>query len=255
MDRVKDKIVLVTGASQGIGKATAILMAEEGAKVILADVNDKEGKKIVDELKARGFLAYYYHLDVSSERQVRNVFSDMAKKIGKINVLVNNAGIAGSMKPTHEFLEKDWDKLMSINLKGVFFCTKYALPQMMQSGGSIINLSSIAGLVAIPNAPAYCASKGAIRLLTKNDAITYAKYNIRVNSIHPGYIWTPMVENSLKAGGGDLEQAKKLAGEAHPLGHMGEPIDIAYGALYLASDESKFVTGSELVIDGGYTAR
>lgn len=156
----------------------------------------------------------------------------------------------------HELTEEEWDKVMNINVKGVFFCTKYAIPDMLEKKkGSIINLSSIYGLVGGPDVPPYHASKGAVRLMTKTDALTYAPNGIRVNSIHPGYIWTPMVENHLKNTGGDLEELKKTVGELHPLGHMGEPMDIAYGALYLASDKSKFVTGSELVIDGGYTAR
>lgn len=256
MDRLKGKIAVVTGASLGIGKATAKLMAKEGAIVIVTDVLDKEGKQVVDEIKKAAGKAFYYHLDVSKEKDVSIVFADVQKKIGNINVLVNNAGIAGTDLPTDKVSEKDFDKLMSINVKGVFFCTKYAIPQMRKlKAGSIINLSSICGLIGIGSASPYHASKGAVRLLTKNDAITYASDNIRVNSIHPGYIWTPMVENALKAQGGDLEAAKKAAGSLHPLGHMGEPEDIAYGAVYLASDESKFVTGSELVIDGGYTAR
>ncbi len=168
---------------------------------------------------------------------------------------MNNAGISGVNKPTHQVTSEEWDKVMAVNVKGVFFCTKHAIPHMKKAGkGSIINLSSIYGLVGGPDVPPYHASKGAVRLMTKTDAMLYAPDNIRVNSIHPGYIWTPMVESFLKAAG-DVEAGKKAAGALHPLGHIGEPADIAYGILYLASDESKFVTGSELVIDGGYTAR
>jgi len=254
--RVKDKIVLVTGGSLGIGKAACIRLAQEGAKIIITDVLDKQGKQLADDLKKQGFFAAFYHMDVSNERQVRNVFNDVQKKIGPVTVLVNNAGISGVDKPTHLVSEKEWDALMNVNVKGVFFCTKYAIPHMLKAGsGSIINLSSIYGLIGAPDVPPYHASKGAVRLMSKTDAMLYAKNNIRVNSIHPGYILTPMVENVLKAGGGDFEEAKKNVGALHPLGHMGEPDDIAYGIVYLASDESKFVTGSELVIDGGYTAR
>ena len=143
---------------------------------------------------------------------------------------------------------------MGVNVNGVFFCTKHALPSMMANGkGSIVNLSSIYGIVSAPDVPPYHASKGAVRMMTKTDALIYAPKNIRVNSVHPGFIWTPMVENYIKSSG-DLEAGKEAVGKLHPLGHMGEVDDIAYGVLYLASDESKFVTGTELVIDGGYTA-
>ncbi len=255
MARLDGKIALVTGGSSGIGKAACMMMARENATVIVADVNDKAGKQVAEDIKRSGQHAYYIHLDISSERQVRNAFKFIEKKIGKINVLVNNAGIAGTMMPTDKLEEKDWLKTVNINAKGVFLCTKYAIPHMRSThSGSIINLSSIAGLIGIEGSNAYSASKGAIRLMTKVDAMNYAKENIRVNSVHPGYIWTPMVENALKAGG-NIEQAKQAAGQAHPLGHMGEPDDIAYSIVYLASDESKFMTGAELVIDGGYTAR
>ena len=169
--------------------------------------------------------------------------------------MVSNAGVSGANKPTHELTEAEWDWVQSINVKGVFFCTKHAIPYLRQSGGgSIINLSSIYGLVGGPDIPAYHASKGAVRLMTKTDALLYAADKIRVNSIHPGFIWTPMVEGYLK-GAGDLEAGRIATGALHPLGHMGEPDDIAWGAVYLASNEAKFVTGTELVIDGGYTAQ
>ncbi|WP_425457848.1 SDR family oxidoreductase [Arenimonas fontis] len=153
--------------------------------------------------------------------------------------------------------EEEWDRVQAVNVKGVLFCSKHAIPHMRRAGhGSIIHLSSIYGLVGAPDVPAYHASKGAVRLMAKTDAMIYAPDRIRVNSVHPGYIWTPMVENHLKASGAtDLDAARAEVGRLHPLGHMGEPDDIAWGVVYLASDESKFVTGAELVIDGGYTAR
>lgn len=198
--------------------------------------------------------ALAWHLDVSNEDQVQRVFSEVVSTFGTLDVLVNNAGIAGVNKPTHEVTEAEWDYLMAINVKGVFFGTKHAVPLKIQSGGgSIINLSSIYGLVSAPDLPPYHASKGAVRLMSKTDALLYAKQNIRVNSVHPGLIWTSMVENYLR---GPSEKERRRQLEAlHPLGHMGEPEDIAYGILYLASDESKFMTGTELIIDGGYTAR
>ena len=178
-----------------------------------------------------------------------------AAKFGKISILVNNAGISGANKPVHEITSEEWDKVMNVNVKGVFLCTKYTVPHMLKNGkGSIVNLSSIYGLVGAPDVPPYHASKGAVRLMTKTDALTYAKQGIRANSVHPGYIWTPMVENHLKTMG-NPEELRAGVGALHPIGHMGDVDDIAYGVVYLASDESKFVTGSELVIDGGYTAQ
>lgn len=252
--RVKGKVAVVTGASLGIGGACAKLLAAEGAAVAATDVLDKQGQHLVDEICQAGGAAAYFHLDVTSEGEVARVMEEVKARFGPVTTLVNNAGISGANKPTHEVTEAEWDRLMAVNVKGVFFCTKHALPQMMTAGaGSIINLSSIYGLVGAPDVPPYHASKGAVRLMTKTDALIYARHAIRVNSIHPGFIWTPMVEsfiNSLP----DPVAARAGLNDLHPLGHIGEPNDIAYGVLYLASDESKFVTGTELVIDGGYTA-
>ena len=183
------------------------------------------------------------------------MFNHVVKHFGHLDIVVNNAGVAGVSKPTHEITEAEWDWVQGINVKGLFFGIKHAIAHLRQSGGgSIINLSSIYGLVGAPDVPPYHASKGAVRLMTKTDALLYAADKIRVNSIHPGFIWTPMVEKHLGASP-DLEAARQAVGALHPLGHMGEPDDVAWGAVYLASDEAKFVTGTELVIDGGYTAR
>ncbi|HWP31451.1 MAG TPA: glucose 1-dehydrogenase [Fimbriimonadales bacterium] len=255
MKRLEGKVAIVTGGSLGIGKATAIRMAEEGAKVAITDILDKEGEALARAITSNGGEAAYWHMDVSKENEVKTTFAEIFKHYGKLNVLVNNAGIAGDNKPTHELTEEEWDKVQNVNTKGVFFCTKHAIPYMKQSGGgSIINLSSIYGIISAPDVPSYHASKGAVRLMTKTDALLYAKDNIRVNSVHPGFIWTPMVENYLRSVG-DVEEGRKAIDALHPIGHMGEPDDIAWGIVYLASDEAKFVTGSELVIDGGYTAR
>ncbi len=256
MERLKGKVAVVTGGSVGIGAATAIRMAEEGAAVAILDCQDQEGETLADQLKGRGLKAGYWHCDVSDEQQVKKVLDEVAETFGSVTVLVNNAGIAGPNKPTHELTEEEWDLVQNVNVKGVFFCTKHAIPHMKKAGvGSIINLSSIYGLVSAPDIPPYHASKGAVRLMSKTDALLYATENIRANSIHPGFIWTPLVETHLKTTGLDPEEAKQATAALHPVGHMGEPDDIAWGAVYLASDESKFVTGSELVIDGGYTAR
>ncbi|SFR44840.1 NAD(P)-dependent dehydrogenase, short-chain alcohol dehydrogenase family [Marinobacter daqiaonensis] len=256
MSRLKGKVAVVTGGSVGIGAATVTRMAEEGAAVAILDRQDREGEALAKELTDRGLIAGYWHCDVTDEQQVKQVLDDIAGHYGSLTVLVNNAGISGANKPTHELTEEEWDTVQNVNVKGVFFCTKHAIPHMKSAGvGSIINLSSIYGLVSAPDLPPYHASKGAVRLMSKTDALFYATENIRVNSIHPGFIWTPLVQEHLKTTGMDPEEARKMTAELHPVGHLGEPDDIAWGAVYLASDESKFVTGSELVIDGGYTAR
>ena len=256
MKRVDKKTCIITGAALGIGKACAERLADEGANIAVFDRLDDEGNALVKQLQARGVKARYWHVDVSSEKNVQTAITEAAEHFGSVDVLVNNAGIAGINKPTHEVTEAEWDLVQSVNVKGVFFCTKHAIPFMKKAGrGSIINLSSIYGLVGGADVPPYHASKGAVRLMSKTDAMIYAPDKIRVNSIHPGYIWTPMVENHLRASGAtDIDAARMDVGKLHPLGHMGEVDDIAWGVVYLASEESKFVTGSELVIDGGYTA-
>ncbi len=164
--------------------------------------------------------------------------------------------LGGTNKPTHEIAEAEWDTLMAVNVKGVFFCTKHAVPRMKAAGGgSIINLSSIYGIVGAGDAPPYHASKGAVRLMTKNDALLYATDHIRVNSVHPGFIWTPLVQSLAHGGPAGEARLREALVAKHPIGFLGEPEDVAWGIVYLASDESRFVTGSELVIDGGYTAQ
>jgi NAD(P)-dependent dehydrogenase (short-subunit alcohol dehydrogenase family) len=257
MNRVQGKVCIVTGAALGIGRACAIRLAEEGARVALFDVLDAQGAALADELRIRGFDADYWHVDVAREADVARAIDEVAQHYGGLHVLVNNAGIAGANKPTHELSEAEWDRVQAVNVKGVFFCTKHAIAHMRRAGhGSIINLSSIYGLVGAPDVPPYHASKGAVLLMSRTDALLYAGDRIRVNSVHPGYIRTPMVEHHLRdSGATDLDAALAQVGRLHPLGHMGEPDDIAWGVVYLASDESKFMTGAELVIDGGYTAQ
>ncbi len=252
MKRAENKVVIVTGGALGIGRESCLLLAKEGAKVAVTDVLNKEGMELTQEINKSGGVAKFWHLDVTDEKEVEKVCGEVVREFGKLDALVNNAGIGGVDKPTHELTEKEWDAVMNVNVKGVFFCTKHAIPYIQKSGsGSIVNLSSIYGLVGAGDIPHYHASKGAVRLMSKNDALIYAKDNIRVNSVHPGFIWTPLVEALIKK---DPEQ-RKMLDSRHPLGHIGEAIDIAYGILYLVSDESKFVTGSELVIDGGYTCK
>ena len=256
MGRVDDLVAIVTGAAMGIGEATAHLMAREGAHVAVTDVDESAGRAVAKSIREAGGEAQFWPLDVGDEEAVRTTFAEIHDHYERLHILVNNAGISGANKPTHEVTEEEWDRVMQVNVKGVFFCTKHAVPYLREAGGgSIVNLSSIYGLVSAPDVPPYHASKGAVRLMTKTDALLYADDNIRVNSIHPGFIWTPMVEAHLKRTTDNVEEARAATAALHPLGYLGEADDIANGVLYLASDESKFMTGAELVIDGGYTAR
>ncbi|MFT4530329.1 MAG: NAD(P)-dependent dehydrogenase (short-subunit alcohol dehydrogenase family) [Thalassolituus oleivorans] len=256
MKRVDGKVAIITGSALGIGGATALLLAKEGAKVAITDINDEAGLSLRDEIITAGGVAQYWHLNTADEDNVKDVFAKVFSEFGSIDILVNNAGIAGANKPTHEITKQEWEAVININVTGVFLCTKYAIPYLQKATtGSIINLSSIYGLVGAADLPPYHASKGAVRLMSKNDALFYAKDNIRVNSVHPGFIWTPLVAALAADSPEGSEAFKAKLDSLHPIGHVGAPDDIAYGILYLASDESKFVTGSELVIDGGYTCQ
>ncbi len=258
MGRVEEKVAIVTGGAKGLGRATCLLLAKEGAKVAVTDILDDKGLEVTSEIKNSGGIAEHYHLDVTKENEVRQCISAVYKDFHKIDILVNNAGITGVIKATHEISEADWDHALNIDAKGVFLCSKHVIPYMKKcGGGSIINISSIYGIVGgIDNPPPYLyhAAKGAVRLMTKSDAICYAADKIRVNSIHPGWIWTPLLEEVSKRFTGSPDEFNKQILSHIPLGHFGEPNDVAFGVLYLASDESKFVTGSELIIDGGYIA-
>lgn len=252
--RVRGKVAIVTGAAMGIGRSCAQLLSREGARVVVTDVDAVKGEAAAQEICAAGGEAVFIKHDVSSEGDWKDVIARTLEAFGRLDVLVNNAGITVT-KNVEETSLAEWRKLMSINSDGVFLGTKYAFAEMKRSGGgSIVNMSSILGLVGFANAAAYTASKGAIRLLAKASALAGAKFGVRVNSVHPGYIDTPMLRDYLRTFP-DERAALQAANALHPLGHIGEPDDIAYGVLYLASDESKFVTGTELVIDGGYTAQ
>ncbi|MFC7394994.1 SDR family oxidoreductase [Scopulibacillus cellulosilyticus] len=253
MGRLDSKVSLITGGASGIGKAIAMLFSKEGSKIAITDINKDNGQSVVDEIKNSGGEAIFIQHDVTKEDEWKKAIDIVQKQFGKLDVLVNNAGI-GLAANVEECTYEQWRKVLSINLDGVFLGTKYGVQAMKNNqSGSIINMSSIEGFVGDPNLAAYNASKGGVRILTKSAALHCAKskYGVRVNSVHPGYIKTPMVEK-------DDEKSKavvKYLESLHPVGHLGDPIDIAYGALYLASDESKFTTGSELLIDGGYTAQ
>ncbi len=256
MKRLNGKTCLVTGAGKGIGRATCLRLAEEGAHVAVTDIEDYDGKAVCDSITEQGGTAHYWHLDVTDPDAVRKVFDAVADRFGQIDVLVNNAGIAGANKPTHEIDPEEWRKVIEVNVNAVFYCTRAAIPHLKKAGGgSIVNLSSIYGLVGAPDLPPYHASKGAVRLMSKTDALLYASEGIRVNSVHPGFIWTPLVAELAEASEEGAEAFRKGLDDLPPIGHVGAPEDIAAGVAYLASDDAKFVTGSELVIDGGYTAR
>ena len=209
----------------------------------------------VNEIVNNGGVAKFWKVDVSDEDNIKRAIDDVASTFGKIDILINNAGITGVDKKTHELTVSEWDQVFNVDVKGVFYCTKYVVPYLLQNQkGSIVNLSSIYGTLGAHELTPYHAAKGAVFAMTRQDAISYAKNNIRVNSIHPGTIMTPLVKELGSRMEGGLSAYEKLMSEKHPIGHVGEPIDVAYGCLYLASDESKFVTGAQLYIDGGYSA-
>ena len=249
--RLEGKVALISGGARGMGAAEARMFASEGASVVIGDVLEDEGRRVAAEIGEAGGQALFVALDVTSESQWRDAIDAAVSSFGRLDVLVNNAGIGGGGN-VEETTEADWDRTMDINAKGVFLGTKTAIPAMRRSGGgSIINISSQLGIVGTDNSsPQYQASKGAVRLLTKSTAIQYAREGIRANSVHPGPIVTPMTE----AGRADQDRYDMTVSRI-PLGRYGEPEDVAYGVLFLASDESSFMTGSELVIDGGWVAQ
>jgi 3(or 17)beta-hydroxysteroid dehydrogenase len=253
MDRVAGKVAIVTGGASGLGKASATLLAREGAKVTVADINETGGKQVAETIQKAGGQAIFVKLNVTSEDDWANVMRTTSERFQKLDILVNCAGIFFG-KSVEETSLQEWRHVMAINLDGVFLGTKYAIaPMKKNGGGSIINFSSAGGIVGTVDSSPYNASKGAVRLFTKATAMEFSKsghnYNIRVNSVHPGVIKTPMTEWIQN----DPAGAEGIIKE-QPIGYLGEPEDVAYGVLYLASDESRYLTGSELVIDGGWTA-
>ena len=258
MHRLKGKISIITGGAMGIGQATAKLFAEEGSKVVVADIDAVNGEKVVKDIRNKGSDAIYLKLDVTKEDEWKNVIAKTIKKYGLLTILVNNAGISMA-KDVEETTIEDWNRIMSVNATGVFLGTKYAIKAMKNNGQlcSIINRSSIDGQIAEAGLFAYCASKGAVTILTKSAALACGKkgYKIRVNSVHPGYIHTKLTEDEARGYGYSPEEYFEKVGRLHPIGFIGKPIDIAYLDVFLASDESRWVTGAEYVIDGGWTAQ
>lgn len=250
MSRVEGKVVLVTGAGSGIGRATAALLAREGATVIVSDINRPGGLETVQQI---GGKARFEEHDTAQEADWKRIIDAIMAREGRLNGLVNNAGIAGPYPSTFETeTVEQWRRMLSINVEGVFLGCKYAVLALRQSGGgSIVNTSSLAAFLGTPALSAYGASKGAVRQFTKTVAMDCARkgYKVRCNSVHPGIVMTPMGEGILPS-----DKARERALKTIPVGHFGAPEDIAYGILYLISDESRFVTGAELVIDGGMNA-
>lgn len=249
--RLEGKVAIITGGARGQGATEARMFAQEGARVVIGDIRDELGMQVEAEIRELGGEAVYLHLDVTSDDDWQRAIDTAEQQFGKVDVLVNNAAIV-LRKDIEETTADDWDNIMAINAKGVFLGTKAVIPAMRRAGGgSIINISSISGLVSI-GPPAYIATKGAVRLFTKSTAIQYASENIRANSIHPGSVDTDMRREGM---GSQTEEEIQARVDNIPLGRVGTTEDISYGVLFLASDESSFMTGSELVIDGGYTAK
>ena len=248
--RLEGKVALISGGAGGIGTAIARLFAKEGACVIIGDMREEEGRRVSAEIKASRGRATFVRLDVTREEDWSRAVRETVREFGKLDILVNNAGIFKKEK-VEELAEEAWDEVLNVNAKGTFLGTKHAIPEMRKAGGgSIVNISSGAGLVGNPDGAGYGASKGAVRIFTKATAVQYGKDGIRANSVHPGPIDTPMLKSQLYDPGAYEKHADTL-----PLGRIGTPEDIAYGVLYLASDEAAYVTGAELAIDGGRTAQ
>jgi 3(or 17)beta-hydroxysteroid dehydrogenase len=256
MDRVKGKIALVTGAARGIGACTAQLLADEGAFVILADILDEEGEQLAKTIGLQ--RAVYYHLDVSLEADWIDLAEKLRSQYQRLDILFNNAGVIGlgpqwGVQDPEYMSLNDWHRIHAINLDSVFLGCKYAIGLMKDKGGAIVNMSSRSGIVGVPGTCAYAASKAAIRNHTKSVALYCAQqgYSIRCNSVHPGAILTSLWDPMLGEDQATRQQSLAKMAAGIPIGHMGEPIDVAYAVLYLASDEAKYTTGAELVIDGG----
>jgi NAD(P)-dependent dehydrogenase (short-subunit alcohol dehydrogenase family) len=254
--RLAGKVAVITGAASGMGRATAELFAKEGAAVAVTDVTDDLGKEVTEAIRAGGGTAEYWNLDVSDEELVEDVFAAVSAVLGGIDILVNCAGVIGPDKPTHELKESEFDALFAVDVKGVFLCTKHAVRHMLRRGkGSIVNYSSIYGLVGNDEFTAYHVAKGAVTMQTRQDAAVYGRHHIRVNSVHPSTVLTPLVEAIAAEYPGGLHAYEQMMTANQSLRRLGCPEDVAYGVLYLASDEADWVTGVNLPIDGGYTAR
>jgi NAD(P)-dependent dehydrogenase (short-subunit alcohol dehydrogenase family) len=251
--RLQGKTVLITGSGSGIGRSSALLFASEGAEVIVNDLDEAKGQETVNEIAAAGGSAHFIHADVTDPESVQKLIGDSIAHFGKIDVLFNNAGISG-VGAIHEIEPDAWDRVINVNIRGVFLPSKYVLPHMMERrSGGIINMSSCIAEIGLARRASYSATKGAVLSLTKSMQVDYAPYNIRVNALLPGTIMTPFVENYLRSSYDDPETAIDNIKKRQLSGELGRPEDVAKAALFLASDESNFMMGSPLYIDGGVT--
>lgn len=249
MKILEKKVAMISGAASGIGKATALLFAKEGASVVVSDINEKGGNEVVDEIKAKGGEAIFIKMDTSNPEDHKVIVEKTIEKYGSLDIAVNNAGIGGPLGLTGEYSIEGWQKVIDINLSGVFYGLRYQLPAMEKNGGSIVNVASILGQAGTKYSSAYVATKHGVVGLTKAAALEYADKKIRVNSVGPGYVSTPLVVNSL-----DQESLDNLIG-LHPIGRLGESEEIAELILWLASPKASFVTGAYYPADGGYLAQ
>ncbi len=248
MKSFENKVIIVTGAGSGIGRATAIAFAQEGAKVVVSDFHEQEGQETVSQIRSLGAEAYFIKCDVSQEPQVKELVEKTIQKYGRLDCAYNNAGIEGAPSSTVECSSENWDRTIDTNLKGVWLCMKYEIPEMLKHGkGSIVNCSSIAGLVGFETIPAYVASKHGVIGLTETAALEFAKKNIRVNAVCPGAIHTPMLDRFTQ--GEEQQRANQ-----DPMGRVGRPEEIAESVLWLCSDKASYVTGQSLAVDGGWVA-
>lgn len=248
---LENKVAIITGAAMGMGEATAKLFAKAAASVVVADFNDEKGQRVVDEINASDGKAYFVHVDISDAGEVQDLIKRTINNYGHLDIAVNNAALTPDNAPASEFDEDYWNKLMSVDLKGTALCLKYELQQLIKqgSGGSIINISSVSGFRPQVNNIAYVSAKHAVRGMTKVAALENGKYNIRVNSLAPGAIDTPMLRGALKETGADPNTMAKSLSE---FGRFGKPEEIAQGSLFLASDMASYVTGTTLNVDAGY---
>lgn len=249
MKSLENKVILITGAGSGIGKAAAQLFVKEGAKVVISDINENNGNAAVEELKKNGGDAFFIKADSSKPEDNQALVEQTLKQYGVLDIAVNNAGIGGPLNATAEYPIDGWQKVIDINLSGVFYGMRYQIPAMLEKGGSIVNVASILGQAGTKFSPAYVAAKHGVVGLTKAAALEYADKKIRINSIGPGYIKTPLVMNSLD------EAARNALIGLHPIGRLGESEEIAELILWLGSSKSSFVTGAYYPIDGGYLAQ